>query len=143
MATTTFLSNATVNITQGATTYDVTDQLSSAVLTVGYDQLESTAFTSSGSPTGHTWVAGLQTGELALSLYLSYGSTEVEDMIQACVGKTSMIVISPSGTTESASNPEYTLSAFLPEGPVINSNMGELATAELTFQISTWSRDNA
>ena len=141
MATTTFLGNATCNITQGATTYDVTDQLSSASLTVGFDQLETTAFTSSGSPTGHTWTSGLMNGELSLSLYMSYGASEVEAMIAACVGKTSTIVISPSGTTESATNPEYTLEAFLPEGAVINSNFGELATAELTFQVSTWARD--
>lgn len=141
MATTTFLSNATVNITQGATTYDMTDQCSSASLTIGYDQLETTAFTSSGSPTGHTWTNGLQTGELTLTLYMSYGASEVEAMLAACVGKTSTIVISPSGTTESASNPEYTLEAYLESAPVINSSYGELATADVTFQVSTWARD--
>lgn len=141
MATTTFLANATVNITQGATTYDMTDQTSSAVLTIGYDQLETTAFTSSGAVVGHTWTNGLQTGELTLTLYMSYGASEVEAMIAACVGKTSTIVISPSGTTESATNPEYTLQAYLESGPVITGAFGELATADLTFQLSSWSRD--
>lgn len=140
MATTTFLSNATCNITQGATTYDVTDQLSSATLTIGYDQLETTAFSTS-SPTGHTWTSGLQTGELTLTLYMSYGASEVEAMLAACVGKTSTIVISPSGTTESASNPEYTIEGYLESAPVINSTIGELATADVTFQVSTWARD--
>ena len=39
MATTTFLSNATVNITQGATNYDVSDQCTAATLTVGFEDI--------------------------------------------------------------------------------------------------------
>lgn len=141
MATTTFLSNATVNITQGVTTWDVSDQLSSAVLSVGNESLENTAFSSSGSPTGRTYVGGLQTGELTLTLYLSYGSSEVEEALAACVGKTSTIVISPSGTTESASNPEYTIEGYLETFTPINSNIGELATVDVTFQVESWARD--
>lgn len=143
MATTTFLSNCTVNITQGATTYDWSDQASSVTLTVGNEPLEATAFTSSGSPTGRTFVAGLQSVEVSMTLYLSYGASEVEEALAACVGKSSTLVISPSGTTESASNPEYTIAgAYLESFTPINSSIGELATVELTFTGGTWARDN-
>lgn len=143
MATTTFLSNATVNITQGATTYDLSDQASTVSLTIGNEPLETTAFTSSGSPTGRSYTAGLQSVEVGLTLYLSYGSSEVEDALAACVGKSSTLVISPSGTTESATNPEYTITgAYLESFTPINSNIGELATVEVTFTGGTWSRDN-
>lgn len=143
MATTTFLSNATVNLTQGATTYDLSDQCSSVTLTIGNDALESTAFTSSGSPTGRSFVAGLQSVEVTLEMYLSYGSSEVEDALHACVGKSSTLVISPSGTTESATNPEYTITgAFLESFTPINSNMGELATVSVSFSGGSWARDN-
>lgn len=142
MATTTFLSNATVNLTQGATTYDLSDQCSSVTLTIGNDALESTAFTSSGSPTGRSFVAGLQSVEVTLEMYLSYGSSEVEDALAACVGKSSTLVISPSGTTESATNPEYTITgAFLESFTPINSNMGELATVSVSFSGGSWARD--
>ena len=143
MATTTFLSNATVNITQGATTYDLSDQASTVSVTIGNEPLETTAFTSSGSPTGRSYTAGLQSVEVGLTLYLSYGSSEVEDALAACVGKSSTLVISPSGTTESATNPEYTITgAYLESFTPINSNIGELATVEVTFTGGTWSRDN-
>lgn len=142
MATTTFLSNATCNITQGATTWDVSDQLSSLTLTVGNEALETTSFTSSGSPVGRSYAPGLQMGEVAMTLYLSYGASEIEEMLAACVGKTSTLVISPSGTTESASNPEYTITAFLESHTPINSSIGELATVELTWSLSSWARDN-
>ena len=148
MATQTFLSNATVNITQGATTWDVSDQCSNVTLTVGNEPLESTAFTSSGSPAGRTYVAGLQSVEVSLTMYLAYGSTaapdtETEAVLAACVGKSSTLVISPSGTTESASNPEYTITgAYLESFTPINSAIGELATVEVTFTGGTFARDN-
>ena len=147
MATQTFLSNATVNITQGATTWDVSDQCSNVTLTVGNEPLESTAFTSSGSPAGRTYVAGLQTVEVSMTMYLAYGSTaapdtETEAVLAACVGKSSTLVISPSGTTESASNPEYTITgAYLESFTPVNSSIGELATVEVTFTGGTFARD--
>lgn len=139
MATTTFLSNATCNITQGVTTYDVSDQLSAISVQIGYDELEATSF----GDTGRKAVPGLQSVEVSMTLFLSYGASEIEAMIADCVGKgNTTLVISPSGTTESASNPEYTiLNAMLVSGPVINSTVGELATAELTWTMGTWARD--
>lgn len=139
MATTTFLSNATVNITQGMTSWDVSDQATSVVLTVGKEELDATVLGDSG----RRMVGGLQSVEVSLTLFLSYGAGEIEDMIQACVGQgTTTLVISPSGTTESASNPEYTITnAMLATAPVISSNVGELATVDLTFTSGTYARD--
>ena len=138
MATTTFLSNATVNLTQGATTYDLSDQVQSITLQVGNDALESTAMGDSG----RRFVAGLQSVEVTMTLYLSYGSQEVEDALQNCVGKSSTLVISPSGTTESATNPEYTITGtYLENFTPINSTFGELATVDVTFTGGTFARD--
>ena len=139
MATTTFLSNATVNITQGATSYDVSDQCTALTLTIGQDELEVTAF----GDTGHKFVGGLQSVEVSMTLFLSYGTGEIEPMLAAAVGQGSTtLVISPSGTTESASNPEYTITgAMLANAPVINSTVGEIASVDLTFVGGTWARD--
>ncbi len=139
MATTTFLSNATVNITQGATTWDVSDQCSAVSVTVGKAELDATVM----GDTGTKMVGGLQSVEVSMTLFLSYGTGEVEEMLAAIVGTGSTtLVISPSGTTESASNPEYTiLNAMCPSASVINSTVGELATVELSFSAGTWTRD--
>lgn len=146
MATTTFLSNATINITQGGTTYDLSDQANSVTLTLGYDSLESTAFTNA-TPAGHTFTQGLQTVEVGITFFLSYGGTgatsEVETALAAMVGQgNTTLVISPSGTTESASNPEYTIAnTMLANFTPINSKVGELAMVEVTFTGGTWVRD--
>lgn len=135
MATTTFLSNATVSI--GGT--DVSDQVSAVTLTVGYDELEATAM----GDAGHIFVKGLQNVEVTLTMYNSYGTGEVEATLFALVGAgTTTLVISPSGTTESASNPEYTITnAMMSSFTPINSTVGELSTVEVTFTGGTFARD--
>ena len=141
MATSTFLSNATVNITQGMTTTDVSDQLRSCNVSVGYDMLDSTAM----GDTGHRATQGLQQVEVTLELYLSYGAAEVEAVLDSCLGTgTTTLVISPSGTTESATNPEYTITnAYLENYTPIASTVGELAMVTATFTNGTWARDIA
>ena len=139
MATSTFLSNATINITQGATSYDLSDQANACTITIGQDSLESTAF----GDTGHRFVGGLQSVEVSIDFFLSYGATEVETALAAMVGQGSTtLVISPSGTVESASNPEYTITnAMMESFTPINSTVGELATVTATFTGGTWVRD--
>ena len=135
MATTTFLSNATVAI--GAV--DLSDQVQSVTLTVGYDELESTSM----GDTGHKFTQGLQTVEVSMTLFNSYGASEVEATLYDVVGDgNTTITISPSGTTESSTNPEYTITnAMLSSFTPINSTVGELSTVEVTFTGGTFARD--
>jgi hypothetical protein len=140
MATTTFLGNATINITPtGGTAVDVSDQCTKCEVMVGYDYLESTAF----GDTGHRAVQGLQTVAVNMDLFLSYGASEVETLLAAIqTAGSCIIVVSPSGTTESASNPEFTITnATLENNPAIMSTVGELAVASLSFTNGTWARD--
>ncbi len=139
MATTTFLSNATINITQGVTTTDLSDQANQVTLTVGQDSLEITAF----GDTGHKFAGGLQSVDVSITFFLSYGASEVEAILNSCVGTgTTTLVISPSGTTESATNPEYTITnCMLANHTPINSTVGEMATVTANFTGGTWVRD--
>ena len=139
MATTTFLSNATVNITGSGGAVDLSDQVQSVSLSLGYTPLEATAMGDSGQK----FVKGLQSVEVTMTLFNSYGSNEVEATLYDIVNTgTCTIVVSPSGTTESPTNPEYTITgAFLESFTPINSTVGELSTAEVTFTGGTWARD--
>jgi hypothetical protein len=139
MATSTFLSNATINITQGATTTDLSDQGNACTITVGFDSLESTAF----GDTGHRFTQGLQTVDVSIDFFLSYGATEVEAILASCLGTgTTVLTISPSGTTESATNPEYIITnAMLASFTPINSTVGALSTVTAQFTGGTWVRD--
>ena len=140
MATTTFLSGATCNITPtGGSAIDVSDQLSNCEVMVGFDILDSTSL----ADTGHQGTKGLQSVAVNLDLFLSYGVGEVETLLAAIVAAGSCtIVVSPSGLVESASNPEYTISTTtLSAAPVIMSTVGTLAVASIGFVNGTWVRD--
>lgn len=141
MATTTYLTNPTVNLapTTGGTLVDLTDQCRSATITVGVDSLESTAF----GDTGHRFVPGLQTVEVELEMFLSYGTGEVEATLFANLGTgTTTLVISPSGLVESASNPEYTIiNMQLVNFTPIAGAVGELSMVTASFVGGTYARD--
>jgi hypothetical protein len=137
MATVTYLSNPTVTVTSPSA-MTLTDHCSAATLTLTAEALENTAF----GQTSRTFTAGLYSNELTLTLFQSYGATEVETMLNSMFGVISTIVISPAGATESASNPEYTLTGcYLETVTPILTTVGELSVVEATFKGGTYARD--
>ena len=141
MATSTYLTNPTVNLapTTGGTKVDLTDQCRSATVTLGVDSLESTAF----GATGHSFVAGLQTVSVELEMFLSYGAGEVEATLFANLGTgTTELTISPAGTSETATNPEYTIiNMQLVDFTPITGAVGELSMITASFIGGTYTRD--
>ena len=141
MATSTYLTNPTVNLapTTGGAKVDLTDQCRSATVTLGVDSLESTSF----GDTGHRFVPGLMTVSVELEMFLSYGTGEVEATLFANLGTgTTELTISPSGVTESASNPEYTIiNMQLVDYTPITGAVGELSMITASFIGGTYARD--
>ena len=140
MATSTFLSGATCSITPtGGSAIDVSDQLSKCEVMLGFELLESTSL----ADTGRQATKGLQSVAVNLDLYLSYGVGEIETLLSAIVSAGGCtITVSPSGSTESASNPEFVISTCtLDAAPVIMSSIGTLAVASVSFSNGTWVRD--
>ena len=133
--------NPTVNLapTTGGAKVDLTDQCRSATITLGVDSLESTAF----GDTGHRFVPGLQTVEVELEMYISYGAGEVEATLFANVGTgTTELTISPAGTSESTTNPEYTIiNMQLVNFTPIAGAVGELSMVTASFVGGTYARD--
>jgi hypothetical protein len=136
MATTTYLSNPAVKIGS----VDLSDQCTAATLTVGYDELESTAF----GDTGHKFTKGLQTVEITLTLFASYDTSEVEATLYDVVGdgNTTVVIAPVNTTTPAASNPIWTISnCMLSSFTPINATVGELSQFEVTLTGGTWDRD--
>ena len=136
MATTTIaLTNASVSI--GAV--DLSDQVQSVTLTVGFDQLETTAM----GDTGRKYTKGLQSVDVSITMFNSYGASEVEaTLFDVCGDDAVTLVISPNGTTESATNPEYTITgAFLAGFTPVVGTVGELSMVTVNFVGGTWARD--
>ena len=132
---TVYLSNPTVTI--GGV--DVTQNTSAASLEIGYDSLESTTF----GDTGHRFVSGLQMVNVTLTMFMNYGTGEIEATLFDQVGDgTTTLVISPSGAAESSSNPEYTISnAMLASFTPIVTTVAELSQVSVSYVGGTWVRD--
>jgi len=130
MPTSTYLSNPAVTINS----VDLSDQCTSATLTYTAEALESTAF----GDTARKYTSGLQNNEVTVTLYQSYAASETEASIYALVGTTTNLVLKPSSSAVSSTNPSYTLTgAYLETHTPIAASLGELSTVTLTFRGGT------
>ncbi|CAB4135350.1 hypothetical protein UFOVP290_12 [uncultured Caudovirales phage] len=127
MATSTYLSNPSLTVNA----VDLSDQTTSATLTVKYDALESTAFGS----TSRVYTAGLGDHELTVELFMSYAATETYATLAALVGTATTVVMKPTSSAVGATNPSFTLTGtYLESLPVIDAALGELSSITLTFR---------
>jgi hypothetical protein len=127
MATSTYLSNPSLTVNA----VDLSDQTTSATLTVKFDALESTAF-GSGS---RVYTAGLGDHELTVELFMSYAASETYATLATLVGTATTVVMKPTSAAVSATNPSFTLTGtYLEALPVIDATLGELSSISLTFR---------
>jgi hypothetical protein len=135
MATTTYLSQpGDLKIA----TKDLTDQASSISFTLGSNPLTSTAF----GDLGERMVPGLQTVEGTITLYCSYGTDEVEEVIAGEIGQGDTVIVVKKGAGAiSSSNPEWTITNTMIANYPITYTVGELQVMEISFSGGTWIRD--
>ena len=139
MATSTYLSNPVVLIgATSASTTDITDQVSACTVNYIVEALEDTAFGS----TARTNTAGLQSNSATLTLYASYAASESYAILAPLVGTKCYIKVKPTSAADSATNPGFELTnTFLSALPVINANLGELATYDIELMGGTYTAD--
>ena len=139
MATSTYLSNPVVLIgaTSAATT-DITDQVSAVTVNYVVEALEDTAFGS----TARTNTAGLQSNSATLTLYASFASAESYALLSVLVGTKCYIKVTPASGANSATNPGFELTnTYLSALPVMNANLGELATYDIELMGGAYTVD--
>jgi hypothetical protein len=87
-------------------------------------------------------VPGLQTVEGTITLYMSYGATEVEGVIYGEVGQgDTVIVVKKDSGAVAADNPEWTITNTMIANYPITYTVGELQVMEVSFSGGTWVRD--
>ena len=139
MATSTYLSNPVVLIgATSASTTDITDQVSACTVNYVVEALEDTAFGS----TARTNTAGLQSNSATLTLYASFATTESYALLSVLVGTKCYIKVTPASGANSATNPGFELTnTYLSALPVINANLGELATYDIELMGGAYTVD--
>jgi hypothetical protein len=117
---------------------DITDQVSAATLTVTAEALEDTAFGS----TARTNTAGLQSNSATLTLYASFAASESYALLSVLVGTKCYIKVTPASGANTATNPGFELTnTFLSALPVMNANLGELATYDIELMGGAYTVD--
>ena len=139
MATSTYLSNPVVLIgATSASTTDITDQVSACTVNYIVEALEDTAFGS----TARTNTAGLQSNSATLTLYASFASSESYAILAPLVGTKCYIKVTPASGANTATNPGFELTnTFLSALPVMNANLGELATYDIELMGGAYTVD--
>ena len=139
MATSTYLSNPVVLIgATSASTTDISDQVSACTVNYIVEALEDTAFGS----TARTNTAGLQSNSATLTLYASFAASESYAVLSVLVGTKCYIKVTPASGANSATNPGFELTnTYLSALPVMNANLGELATYDIELMGGAYTVD--
>lgn len=94
------------------------------------DQIETTGMSS----TGHTFTGGLANVSLSLEVNQDFAASSVAATLDALIGTTTTIVIKPTSSAVSATNPSYTIAnAFLAGTQPVNGAVGDLAAQSIEF----------
>jgi hypothetical protein len=117
------------DITIGGT--DFSDSLAAVTLDISREQLEITAFGDSA----RRYIGGLQDSSVTLSFHQDFAAGSVDETIFSNLGGTVAIVIKPTSSAVSSSNPSYTFNALVVQSVPFSSNVGDLATQDLTFPV--------
>lgn len=108
----------------------LSDHANSVTLNYEIDSVETTAFGS----TGHKFAGGLQNNSLDIEFMQDFAAANVEATIYPLVGTTTTVVIKPTSSAVSATNPSYTLTGtFLAAHTPVAASVGELAMTSLSF----------
>jgi hypothetical protein len=115
---------------------DFSDHLASVTLDISSDEVETTAFGGSGF---RTRVGGLKDGSITLSFHNDFattGSGAVDSTIWSLFNTAATVVVKPTGSAVSASNPSYTGVFLVSQVNPISGSVGDLATRDLTWPAS-------
>ena len=116
---------------------DLSDQLQDCTLTITKEALENTALNDSA----RTYTAGLEVCEVTATLFLSYGGSEVEEILEGIVGTNITVKVGVSSGTPAGHNPVYTITdMYFAEFTPFNGGVGELSTVDITLTGGSYAR---
>jgi len=106
--------------------------LAAVELTVESDDVETTAF-------GTEWrsrVGGLKQASVTLEFHQDFGSNSVDATLWPLLNTLATVVIKPTSSSTSASNPSYTAVCLVNQYQPFASSVGDLATLSVTWPVS-------
>jgi len=112
---------------------NLSSYISSVTLSTSNDVVDTTGFSSTAA---RTRVAGLQDNSVTIEFFQDFATSLVEQTIYPLLGTTTSVVVLPTSSAASATNPSYTFTALVSEWQPLSGAVGELSTASVTWPIS-------
>lgn len=110
---------------------DFSDSIAAVTLDISREQLEVTSF----GNTARRYIAGLQDASVTFSFHQDFAAGSVDSTLFTNLGGTVAVVIKPTGGSVTSSNPSYAFNALIVQTTPFSSNVGDLATMDVTFPV--------
>ena len=122
-----------------ATDYNITingasfsSSLAAVTLDITVEEQDTTSFGS----TARTRVGGLQDASLSLDFHQDFGASSVDATLFPLLGSNATVVIKPTSSTVSATNPTYTAVCLVTQYQPFASSVGDLATLSVSWPVT-------
>jgi hypothetical protein len=119
------------NITINGTSFS--SSLAAVTLDVSVEEQDTTSFGS----TARTRIGGLRDGSLSLDFHQDFAAGSVDAILWPLLGSNATVVIKPSSTATSATNPAYTAIALVTQYQPFASTVGDLASLSVTWPLAS------
>jgi hypothetical protein len=110
---------------------DLSSHITKVTLSTSVNELETTTF----GQTAKRRIGGLKDSTVAIDFNQDFQAAAVEATLYPLIGSTTAVVVKPNGTAVSATNPSYTFNVLVTEWMPLDAQVGELATASVTFPV--------
>jgi len=110
---------------------DLSSHITKVTLSTTRAEVETTTF----GNTAKRRIAGLADNSVAIDFNQDFAAASVETTLYPLLGGTTTVVVKPNGTATGTANPAYTFSALVTEWMPLDAQVGELASASITWPI--------
>jgi hypothetical protein len=110
---------------------DLSSHITKVTLSTTRAEVETTTF----GNTAKRRIAGLADNSVAIDFNQDFAASSVETTLYPLLGGTTTVVVKPNGTATGTANPSYTFSALVTEWMPLDAQVGELASASITWPI--------
>ena len=110
---------------------DLSSHITKVTLSTTRAEIETTTF----GNTAVRRVAGLADSSVAIDFNQDFAAAAVEATLYPLLGSTATVVVKPNGTATGTANPSYTFSALVTEWTPLDAQVGELASASISWPI--------
>lgn len=111
---------------------NLSTSLASVELPIEIEEQDTTAF-------GSTWrtrIAGLKSGSITLEFLQDFGAGSVDATLFPLLGTNGTVVVTPTSSSVSATNPSYTGEFLITQYSPFASTVGDLATLSVTWPLT-------